>query len=191
VRKGAKEQIIYISLLLTSAIASAALLAGYMIYRYGPSGRYVAGHTILSPYVLDKINYKDHNPKTGSQGHYIFDSIQFSYFDKVKGEQRQLSIDPTDYQKFYILVEAVKSLENTPADIQREFNQGFLASLNLTMRTDNSAAAAQVSKIFQVIQFTDKDYFRVHLHSEENTGEWAYFYQPHIYQDVIKLFTKT
>ena len=173
-----------------AAMICAIAIAVYTIYSYGPSGRYIAGNIILSPHVLERMNVKDLNSKTSHPTSFIFDSIEFSYFDKLKSELRQLKVDLITYEKFYTIVASDKSLKDIAKEIEEEFNQGLLATLMLMMRTD-SVSSLPTTKIFQVIQYSEHDYFRVQLQGGNGTNEWAYFYKPYVYRDIMHLFTNT
>lgn len=170
------------------SIFAAAGLTALMVYRYGPTGNYIAGNTILAPSTLQTMNYNDLNPKTNSRARYSFNGTEFSYFDKMEGKMRQVPVNPAAYNSFYNLVASNSSVE--PKDeIISEFHQVSPVTLTSTVRSDN-AEAMQMVKIFQIIQFTETDYFRVQLRGQNETGDWAYFYQPNIYNTVMRLFTK-
>lgn len=183
-----KQQIKQVLLLLVAAMTSAVLLAGYMIGYYGPSGRYLAGNTMLAPAVMQRINEQSTHSKKRGEAKLIFDQIEFSYFDKGSGQRYQIPLSLEQYEQFYNQVAAEKSIvELTP-----EISQAFANSLstNLTVSMHNDLHTTQQAAIFQMIQFVESDYFRVQLLGEKNTEEWAYFYHPSILQDVMSLFTK-
>ena len=69
---------------LGAAVICAGLLASVFLYYYGPSGRYLAGHTLLDPTIMEQINYQDKHPRQEKSIHFIFDHIEFSYFDPQK-----------------------------------------------------------------------------------------------------------
>lgn len=186
--KATKAQIRNVLAIFISAILCAGVLAAYMIFRYGPTGRYIAGNTILSPYILDQVNYPEASTGVGKGVKYIFNGIEFSYYDKAKNKQNS-KVDSAVYEQFYLLIEKEKSLENIPIDIESQFNRLQPALLTVMMRSDPSQTQ-QSTMIFQAIEFVETDYFRVQLRDKESNGSWAYFYRPHIYQDVLELFTK-
>lgn len=185
---GRNRDIQNILAVLGTAIICAVLLASFFIYYYGPSGRYLAGNTLLDPAIIKQINYQDKHPRTGRNVHFIFDHMEFSYFDSQKGPLRQkVSLD--NYQKFYNLVAAEKSLIEVTERIKELFFKTHQTVLTISMRTAEGSDV-MTTKIFQVVQFVQEDYFRVQLH-EGQAQEWAYFYLPHLYQDVMQLFTQS
>ncbi len=167
---------------------AAILFTIFMLDRFGPTGQYLAANTIVSPTTLHTMNVQDEHSKTNRRIYYSFDTTEFSYFDRTEGRMHQVKVDPTTYETFYYLVASNKSIEPTQ-DIDRQFNQSQSVTLTTTVRSDKTENPQDV-RVFQIIQFTDRDYFRVQLKGQQNAPEWAYFYQPTIYQKVIRLFTQ-
>lgn len=190
-RKSAKREIFRIVSVLGLAVVCAALLAAYMIFHYGPSGRYAAGNTVLAPSVMEKINYKDKSIKGNNQVRFIFNRIEFAYFDKIKGQLLQFPVDQAVYEKFYQLVQSDQSLDPVPTDVQNEFVQGMPATLSIIVQADINTAP-KMTQVLQVIQLTENDHYRVRLSTTTTNGaqEWAYFYHPHLYEEIMRLFTK-
>jgi hypothetical protein len=156
-----------------------------MIYRYGPSGSYIAGDTILNPAILDQIQFMDKHPVTNKNTSFVFNGMEFSYFDQLEGKQKKNALNLASYGQFYKKIASEKSLKNFPSDIEQRFRTPP-ATLTVTMQTDPSISW-HATKVFQVIQFISNDYFRVQLQGDE--AEWAYFYHPQLYQDIMRLFT--
>lgn len=160
-----------------------------MLYQYSPTGQYLAGNTILSPHIIDQINYTDYQPNNKGKGNkFIFNSIDFSYFDKDQNRQIRITPSFAAYEQFYKNVAANKSLMNVPEQVEKDFTLDHPSTLMITMRTDSSNST-QIIKGFQMIQLIETDYFRVQLYGKPTDSEWAYFYQPHVYQETLKLFT--
>lgn len=172
---------------LGAAVICAALLASVFLYYYSPSGQYFAGYTLLDPAIIEQINYQDQHPRSGKKVRFAFDHIEFSYFDSQKGQVRLSPIPLETYKEFYHMVASEKSLRNLNEKILDLFLKSRPCLLTISMRTKEGSENA-VTKIFQVVQFVQEDYFRVQLH-EKNEGEWAYFYRPGLYHDVMHLFT--
>lgn len=162
-----------------------------MIFHYGPSGRYFASNTILAPSVIAEINYKDKTLTGQNQIQFVFNRIEFSYFDKLRGELIQVPVDQNVYEKFYQNVQADQSIDQVPTEVEQEFSRGLLATLSLVMHADLNASP-QITQVFQVIQFTESNYYRVSLSTmtTQNRQEWAYFYHPHLYEEIMRIFTK-
>jgi hypothetical protein len=172
---------------LGSAVICAGLLALVFLYYYGPSGHYLAGNTLLDPTIIGQIHYQDEHSRTGKKVRFVFDHIEFSYFDSQKGQLHVSPIPLEAYQKFYKMVAFVKSLEEIK-DVEKLFLQSHPTLLTIRMRT-KEGFEGMATRVFQVVQFAAEDYFRVQLHGK-NEGEWAYFYWPDIYQEIIHLFTQ-
>jgi hypothetical protein len=173
---------------LGAAVFCAVLLASLFLYYYGPSGRYLAGNTLLDPSIINQINYQDQHPRTGKKVHFAFDRIEFSHFDLQKGQMRIFPISLDIYQHFYKQVASEKSLLEVSPKIQSLFFQSHPALLTVSMRSKEGAESG-IPKVFQVVQFIPEDYFRVQLH-EKSEGEWAYFYRSGLYHEIMHLFTK-
>lgn len=173
---------------LGSAVLCAVLLASIFLYYYGPSGRYLAGNTLLDPSIMDQINYQDQYLQTGKKVRFTFDRIEFSYFDSQNGQMHIFPISLDTYQDFYKQVASDKSLLEVTQNIQNLFPQSHSSLLTISMRAKEGPESG-ATKVFQVVQFIPEDYFRIQLH-EKKEGEWAYFYRSGLYQEIIRLFTK-
>lgn len=184
-----RQDVINILSVLGAAIFCAALMASWFIYYYGPSGRYSAGQTILDPTVMERINYQDKHPLTGQNVHFMFDRIEFSYFDSQQGQMRRYTVLPENYQKLYQLMTTEKSVEHVTDSIRSLFTTQHPTLLTIYMHVVEPSGKPAATHIFQVIQFVPEDYARVQLHGQQNQGEWIYFYRPQLYQDIMRLFT--
>ena len=174
---------------LSSAIICAGLLSIAFIYYYGPSGRYLAGNSLLDPHLIETISYRDEHPRTGKKVLFNFDQIEFSYFDPQKGQKKVRDIPLQNYQQFYHLIASEKSLEHVTNQIEDYFIKSRPTILTISMKTAEGSDST-VTKTFQVVQFVQEDYFRVQLHGSEQ-GEWAYFYQSGLYKNAMQIFTQT
>lgn len=170
---------------LLSSVICAFLLSFLFVYYYGPSGRYVAGAVLLDPSIIKEIDYQDHELSKGKKLRFIFDRIEFSYFDSKKKTINTFSIPFKSYQRFYERVSSEKSVQEIPEDIKKLFLGSYPAALTINMRS--KVAQEGVSRSFQVVQLIAADYFRVQLH-EKKEGEWVYFYQKNVYQQSMSLF---
>lgn len=173
---------------LAASVICAALLASLFLYYYNPSGRYIAGNTLLDPSIMDQIFYQDQHPSTGKTVRFSFDRFEFSYFDPQLKKSVIFPINQETYQRFYKHVASDTSLEEVTKNIQSLFLQQQPAFLTIQMRTKEREGGATV-KIFQIVQFVSEDYFRIQLR-EKNEGEWVYFYRKDIYREMIHLFTR-
>lgn len=185
-----KQDIKNIITVLITAIFCAGLLSIVFIYYYGPSGRYVAGQAILDPSVIEQINAQDIHSKKGGDVRFTFDRIEFSYYDPAHSQPQIKSVTPENYKKFYALVNSEKSLEEVPPNIEALFKQSRPIALTIFMHTIEPSKNGTVPQVFQVIQFIQEDYFRVQLRDVKDQGEWAYFFYPQLYLEVMELFTQ-
>ena len=160
-----------------------------MIYQHGPTGQYIAGHAILSPEVMRTIDYKDKHPITGQAVHFIFNGVEFSYFDTLQARVKKIDLPLTDYEQFFKLIAKEKGIKTISEQDIKLFSIGFPATLTITTRVD-SPVIMPATRVFQIIQLVETDYFRVKLHEENGAGEWIYFYRPHIYKEIMHLFTQ-
>lgn len=179
------RQIRQVLAIFIAAFLTAGLVAGYMLYRYNPKGYYLAGNALLAPDVLDKLSYSDFSHQTGAKSKFVFNGIEFSYFDKIKGKIVSVRVSSVDYATFYQWIISDKSVSDVDEETIRSFHPND-PTLILTVRPDHSALVA--AQVFQIVQLAENDYFRVQLHENQGGEPWAYFYHPHIYQDTLHLF---
>lgn len=175
---------------LGASVVGASLLAFIFIYYYGPNGRYVAGQTILDPSTIQQINVQENSPKGSQKVHFVFDRFEFSFFDPQMKQRLRVPVSTEIYQKFYHLVSSISSIKEKEGELEKRFIRSQPTLLTASMRTLNRTSPSD-SKIFQVIEFIEGDYFRVQLHDKQEQGEWAYFYKANSYSDIMNLFTKT
>lgn len=185
-RYDAKKEIRNILAVLLSAVLFGGLIAGFMIYRYGPTGRYIAGNVLLSPGILDKINYPDIHAATGRKARFVFNAAELSVYDKKTGKMLRQTADAEAYQRFYQSVASIESLEKVSGEIKEGFSRSQPATLVITMRPDY-VAKGEEPKIFQVIQFLENDYFRIQVPGAGGLEEWAYFFQSESYDRFVAL----
>jgi len=179
-----QKQVKQLILVLSAAVIGGFLLTALMIMYYGPAGNYIAGQTILSPDVIERISFNDTHPTTGKTVNFVFDHNEFVYFDYLRGDWRQKELSSKEYEQFYQLIFSDKSLDSVSEEVLQFFQKPSPLALITSIRTDNVPQA----KIFQVIQFTKEDYFRVKLHGQEE-GKWVYFFRAHLYKNIMALFT--
>lgn len=187
-KSGADNQLLHLALVICSAICIGLLLTVSLVYFHGPSGKYVLGNVVLAPEVLDKLNYNDKNPKTGQSDRFVFDHIEFTWYEDEVKEWKKLQVDKEKYATFYNAYRDQSSLLDPSEDILALFKGPFNASIALKVKTESSSSWQADSKDFQEIQFVFQgNYFRVKLHEQNPGDHWVYFYHPHIYHDVLGL----
>jgi hypothetical protein len=184
----AKRDVQRIAVLLTCAVATAGLIAGVMLYGYSPSGRYIAGQTILDPQVMNQINIQDKKSKKEQNGRFVFEKIDFTYYDSASKKMEHIPVSMESYKKFYSLINQEKSIEKVTDELKNLFNHPHINRVVTTMHEGENTA----SKVFQMIEITPDDFFRVQLHGDQqNPDQWAYFYRNHINEEVLRIFTKS
>ena len=179
------KQIRNLLLVLGSGIGCAILLALLFLYYYNPSGTYLARNVLLSPESAAAISFNQLNRKSGGVSRFVFDDVEFTFFNKVQKSLKTVHVDLNQYNQFYQMVGSLRSVEPTD-EILSSFSKPNGSTLALKIRPENNQTAA---KTFIAVNFVNEgDYFRIELHEQSSTGNWAYFYYPGIYQKVIDLF---
>lgn len=183
-----KSEIRNLLAVILSGVLCAFILAGFMLYYYGPTGHYFARNVLLSPSLIMKLNFQETNPKSGEVSRFVFDGIEFSYYDNSKKAWKQTAVSPAAYEKFYELISQDVSLEIAGQDIPNLFLKGNAARLTLKVKKESKVES---SRIFQEVFFANEgDYYRVELREQGYVqGELAYFYHPGIYQEALKQLT--
>lgn len=170
-----------------SGILGAFAVALGMLYYYNPNGSYLAGNVLLSPESTQVLRFNDVNPKTGATSKFVFDQVEFSYFDAKLKQRRNLSVDRDNYVKLFQSISSDRSLEATD-EIKNLFNKDP-SKLVLKIRSETNVAANAISKPFIEVDFANEgDYYRIELHEENSLDSWAYFYHPGIYSKVFNIF---
>lgn len=170
---------------LISGVVCAFLVSGLLLYYYGPSGRYLVKNALLAPELMTSLAYNDTNKKTGGNSRFVFDGIEFSFYDDQAKMQRLIQISPGAYKNFYDLVMADKSLLNVPEAVLALFEKAATI-LTIKVRTESHAAWQDETKVFQVVQFSDEgNHYRIKLHEEPSPNEWVYYSHPDILTNAI------
>lgn len=181
----AKRQICNLLSVIGGGVVCALLISSFLLYYYGPTGSYLAQNTILSPAVSEILRYQDIESNGKGTKHFVFDSIQFSYYDTKSNQWHKETMNEKKYRSFYELIKNDKSLQDIPETVKHLFNHAAMASLNIYVRPDNGL---QEVKVFQTINFSiDGNYYRVQLREANSKDQWAYFYHPGIYQQTLEI----
>jgi len=161
-----------------------------MLHYYGPSGRYAASNVLLSPALIQGLSYQDVNPKTGKLALFVFDGIDFSYYDSSQKRWLSVPVSKETYEKFYDFVSKEQSLENATIEVQNFFYKDNPSKLTIKTKVDSSDEKQISSKIFQESNFVKEgDFYRVMLREQTGSpGSWVYFYHPGIGQEAMQLF---
>jgi hypothetical protein len=178
-----RNQISNLLIILASGLLAACLIAGFFLYRFGPSGRYEFKSTLLAPELATGLVFNDTNSKTGGSSRYVFGGIEYDYYDLPSKQWKQVPVTMEQYAGFYQLVGNVESSPQTDPALF----VGTPSKLVLFVHTESDAKWQEQKKTFQEVQFTD-NYFRVQLRENNPGGNWAYFYHPGILSQAHSLF---
>lgn len=173
--KGRNRDIKNLFVVLGSSLICAALLSYFFISNYGPSGKYRAGYTLVDPSIIGQNKERE-------KVRFVFESIEFSFFDKKLGKSVTIPIQPEQYQLFYQKISSLLSLDPTP-----KLEQLFLQSYPTQLTTPLRSVEKEKESIFQVVEFIEENYFRVKLQGK-GQDSWAYFYQPDLYREIFAIF---
>jgi hypothetical protein len=183
----AGNQIRNLLFVMLSAIICALIISGLLLYKYGPSGGYLAQNTILSPDVTESLWYTDSNQRTGGNSRFVFDAVEFSYYDNKTNQWQHLQVDQNHYRTFYQMVMHDKSISDITPQLLSLFDGN--ASLILKVRTESNAGWQEEVKTLQRIEFAkDGDHYRVDLREQNSPNQWAYFAHPQIFNKTLQLF---
>lgn len=184
----AKSQIRTLLGILSAAVITAVLLSAGFVYYYGPSGKYLAKNVLLEPGLAPTLAYDDTNYKTGGMSRYVFNGIDFNFYD-TEGKPQVMEVPIALYQKLYNRIANDSSLLQVPEGVTSLFNKPDLNVLTIRVRTESHATWQDDAKNFQQIQFSPQsDYYRIQLHEEASLNRWVYFLHPNIYQETLQTF---
>ena len=169
-----------------TAVVSALLRAGGMIYYYNPAGVYKAKNVLLTPENAFTLHYVE--PGTQQKGRIVFDRLQFSYFDPEIKKQKIVAVAQSVYAKFYTMVEEDSSILEPDHAIFNKFNEGNPAVLALKVQIEGGGASRALQHTFAQVDFAaGGDYYRVQLRQQSAGIDWVYFHHPGIYQQFFNL----
>lgn len=189
-RSGTKRDIRNIILVLLAAVVFAVGLSAYMILKYGPTGHYWVSNILIEPVVAKEMDYFEPSTGKGKPNRFVLNGFEFSYFDPAVKNFKKISIDLEAYENFYAMIGQEKSISDVPSEVISFFNDSSTATLTISVR--EAASSQSSTKVFQMVQFSQKDgYYRIQLHQQNSADNWIYFYHSGIYQSVMKLFTES
>lgn len=187
-----RKQIRNLLVILFSGITCAILLTIVTLYYYHSDAHYFIKNALLSPDIISQISLNDQNDNPKNTSKMLFEKVEFSYQDVETQKRIAVPVDKKTYAQFYTMITNDINLSAIPEDVITGFNEMPASSLILTiLSNDKTNSKTSASQIFQEVQFLYKgDYYRVHLR-ESDVPRWIYFYHPHIYNDVLALFTSS
>lgn len=179
---------------LLAVIGSAVLLAFaaslLMLYIYSPTGRYIVKNALLSPDTMNRLAYSDLNSKAGGSTRFVFDAIEFSFFDQDLKKWQKVFVGNDAYSNFYDLIAEEKSTLDVTDEMVNAFSVPYPSTLTLRVKTENTASWQAFTKIFQEVQFAKQGgLYRIALHQQDASQRWIYFNHPDIYQIAMNNFS--
>lgn len=182
----ATKEIRNLLFVLGGGIFCALLVALMLLYYYNPTGRYYARNVLLDPQLTSQLSYMDLNPKTGGSSLFIFDTVEYNYFEPGLKRWQSTELSSEEYRQFYDSVADDRSLSSVSEDIENLFNQPNLPRLVIRVKTKSDSEWQVSAKSFIEVEFLTKgDYYRIQLRSQSSTENWAYFKHAQIL-DVLK-----
>ena len=163
-------------------VGIAILSACWLLYQYGPSGRYIAGQTLLEPSLALRLEEKERDPQTQHFVYFIFDKHEFTLYTGQKEQKFAVAFEA--YSRFYDAVRTEKSLTEVPLAVQQLFAHPS-AQLTTFLRAELSSKTQSV----QEVEWSGEDYFRIKLQGTGMKQEWAYFFRAGGYREALSFFT--
>ncbi len=176
------KQIRNLFTVILSGVAAAIAFSVFFLYFYGPTGSYRIEQVLLNPNVAKVLKYPDVSP-SGKQKTYIFDHIEFLYFNAGTNDWKSQNLSQKEYGEFYALIAGDKSLTLASDQLKNQFYEGNPAIISIVVREEG----VPVDQVFQEIQLAKQgDHYRVQIHEQQNLPQWAYFKHPGIYQKTLR-----
>jgi len=182
-----KKQITNFLFVIAAGVIFGFAIVGFFLYRYNPSGQYVAKNVLISPHTLAHLWYSDQNPKTGGESRFVFDGVIAEQYSESAQRWIERPISLTVYQKFYRFIQDDVSIKDAEA-VESFFSSVRPLRVKIMVRTESNAVWQAVQEIFQEIQIVrDTGYYRVQLHEDGPGTHWAYFQHRGIYDLAVQL----
>jgi hypothetical protein len=170
---------------LAAGAIAALLFVLFLVHSYGPTGRYEANNVLIAPNLIESLAFDDIDPKTGASTRFVFDTITFTSHSPP-GKNDAVTIDA--YAAFYQRLSGKESIANSEAIDPSLFSSGKIASLDIIVKTKDSAKWQKTTKILQHIELAPESFVRVQLRDLGNGISFAYFVDKDIYNYAQKLF---
>ncbi|EFB42460.1 MULTISPECIES: hypothetical protein [Parachlamydia] len=187
-----KKDISNLLIVMTSAIGCAVLALGYMMYTSQSENQYLLNHILISPDVIQTLNYPLAENRNKKAPALSFKRIEYSYFDSEKHQWITKEISSAKYADLYAYIASDKSIETPSDDMIDAFLHPQPIKLTLFVEERSSNQASPLKSVFQEVDFSAKgDFFRVQLREQTLNSQQAYFYHPHIYAIVQKILNES
>ncbi len=179
-----EKQVRDLLLVLGSGLLGAILLVLWMLHYYGPTGRYLAGNTLLSPEVIGQLKKGIAPAKKSKTSPIVFEGITFSYYDDKAKQWKTQDVKGEEYALFYDNIGSDKSLAEVDDEVIKQFLSTNVATLVLHVKTD-------LGRLAQRVEFASVgDDYRIELLEPTPEGKWIYMHHPHIYQEALNTFVQ-
>jgi hypothetical protein len=165
------------------------LISLTMLYYYNPNGSYPVDNVLLNPENAYSLRYVEPSSKVKSEGRFVFEKMNYSYFDPNTKQTVSISIPKDKYAEFYKIISHDKSVSEPLSEIESLFRSTNPSSLALKVRPIGEDATKGNETTFSRIVFADNgDYYRIQLRQSTSVVDWAYFHHPKISQIASQLF---
>lgn len=187
-KMSARKQIRNLLILIGCAVFTAIFVALGLLHVYGPTGSYEARYLLFSPKYFQLPESEDVELNDRGSFPFIFDKIEYSYYDTEKQQWETRPVDKAKYEKFYALISSDGSLIDPPLEVLRRFDASHNASLVLSGRL-KGPGGTPLPKIFQEVEFAPSgDDYRLELQDPKKPSQWIYFKHPGIAQKAFDVF---
>lgn len=172
-------------LLMTCSVACALAIAYFSVQQFGPSGNYEVKNALITPYLLENMDYNAPETGTGAEVRYVFDELIYSFYEASSHKWISQTLSMQDYRNFY---DIISSDISTPGySFETLFNGANASKLTVKVRP---AEGNTGSEVFQEVEFAPEgNFYRIELREELNPqGKWAYYNHPGITKKINTLF---
>jgi hypothetical protein len=185
------KQIRNLLLIIGSAVVVSCCALFLMLYSSGLSGAYLAKNVLLSPESVKVLNFNNPGPKSSKtkiSPQFVFDLIEFSFYDAVHKRVIHTQVDIAYYAELYKIIENDSSLTGNAVlnEAALKFNN-IEATLFIKFRSRRGEDVLQGSSDVFKVEFI-KDYYRISLRDQNLHQQWAYFKHVNIFEQVLGLF---
>ena len=174
---------------LGTGIFAGILIALAMLYYYNPTGSYQISNILLDPENAFTLRYTEPGAKGKSEGRYVFNSMEYSYYNPESKKTDSIATPKEKYAKFYQSIANDKSIPEAGPEIESMFNSQNQSNLVLKVRQVGEDASKGHESTFSRIVFADNgDYYRVQLRQSNAAVDWIYFQHPKISKEAFRIF---